>query len=65
MNVRKEPNEFQKWCLEHGYTAEQVGNLIGRSKHTVYHYFSGERSPSKKTIRLMVEKLGIDPKMFY
>lgn len=65
MNVKKNPNEFQAWCMEHGYTAQRVADQIGISKSTVYSYFSGERTPSKKTIRAMAEKLGLDPRMFY
>ena len=65
MNIRKEPNKFQRWCMEHSYTAHSIAEKIGISPYTVYSYFAGERLPSRRTMKLMEEKLGIDARKLF
>lgn len=59
-NIRKQPNKFQQHCIENGLTAGMVAEILGISKFTVYSYYRGERLPSRKTCKLMEEKLGVD-----
>lgn len=61
MRVRQEQNSFQKFCVKNDLTAEQVGAALGISKHTVYSYFSGERLPSRRTMKRFKEVFKIDP----
>ena len=67
MRIRKQEKQtaFQRYCIENGYTASMIAEKLGISKYTVYSYFRHERLPSRKTMKVMEEKLGINPhKMF-
>lgn len=61
MRVKANPNTFQKWCIDNGYTAQTIADMLGLSKHTIYNYFSGERLPSRKTRKRFKELFKIDP----
>lgn len=62
MRIKEESkrNSFQKFCIEQGYTAQDVANLVGISKYTVYAYYRGERLPNRRTMKKMDEAFGID-----
>lgn len=64
-HIRLDKNKFQQWCADNGLTAGEVAERIGISRRTVYSYFSGERLPSRKTMRKMEKELGIDAKEMF
>lgn len=63
--TREEPNKFQQYCIENNLTAGKVATECGISKSAVYSYYSGERLPSRKTMKVMEEKLGINAKEMF
>lgn len=52
-----EKTKFKKYCEDHGYTAKQVGAIVGISHNTVFSYMQGVRSPNRKILKIMKEKL--------
>ena len=52
--------EFKRVCKKRKLTARIIEEKTGISKRTIYSYFSGDRSPSKPTRKILREKLGID-----
>lgn len=61
--MRSEPTyktEFKKWCVENKMRASDVAKAVGCSRKTIYAYMQGSRLPSRRTERLMKEKLDIN-----
>lgn len=56
--------EFKKCCAERGLTARMIEEKTGIKVKTIYSYFSGYRSPSKPTRKILREKLDIDTRIF-
>ena len=57
---KKSNTRFKKWCIENRMKAADVAEKLGCSRKTVYAYMQGSRLPSRKTERLMKERLDID-----
>lgn len=61
-NHVKKVTPFRAVCLEKGYaTKEEIAKLLDITPRTAYAYLIGERTPSKKAMRRIKEKIGIDP----
>ena len=52
---KKTVNGFKQYCVDNGYTAETIAKKIGVSRRTVYAYYTGERLPSRRTMKKMEE----------
>lgn len=65
MEERKYKTKFKKWCVENRLSARTVANEIGCSRKSVYSYMQGDRYPSRKIMRRMEEKLGIDTRQMF
>ena len=61
----KKKNLFKLFCIANGLTAKQVAEDCGLSTGTVWAYYQGTRSPSKRTMKVLAEKYGIDPYKFF
>lgn len=57
--------KFKKWCIENRMRAADVAKVLECSPKSIYAYMQGYRLPSRKTERLMREKLGIDTKEIF
>lgn len=57
--------KFKKWCTENSYSAGTIAKELGCSKKAVYSYMQGLRYPSRKILRLMEERLGIDTREMF
>lgn len=57
--------KFRAWCAEHNLTAADVAQILGISKQAVDSYFQGRRLPSRRTMKLMEERLGIDTRRMF
>lgn len=66
-NHVKKVTPFRAACLEKGYeTKEEVAKVLDITPRTAYAYLIGERTPSKKAMKRIKEKMGIDPfELFY
>lgn len=49
--------KFKQACRENGYTARRVADVTGLSLSTVHSYFQGVRYPSRRTKRILIERL--------
>lgn len=53
---------FRVACLEKGYaTKEEISKALDITPRTAYAYMIGERTPSKRAMRRIKERMGIDP----
>lgn len=52
-----EKTKFKIYCEDHGYTARYIAETVGISRFTVLAYMQGVRFPSRKTLKLMNERL--------
>lgn len=57
--------KFRAWCNDQGLTSKAVAEILGISKQAVDSYFQGRRKPSRRTMKLMEEKLGIDTRRMF
>ena len=66
-NHVKKMTPFRVACLEKGYaTKEEIAKLLDITPRAAYAYLVGERTPSRKVMKRIKEKMGIDPfELFY
>ena len=61
-NYVKKMTPFRVACLEKGYaTKEEIAKLLNVTPRTAYAYIIGERTPSKRSMKLIKERMNIDP----
>lgn len=61
-NHVKKMTPFRIACLEKGYaTKEEIAKALDISPRTAYAYMIGERAPSKRAMKLIKERMNIDP----
>lgn len=61
-NHVKKMTPFRVACLEKGYaTKDAVAKILDVKPKTAYTYMIGERTPSKRVMRLIKERMGLDP----
>ena len=61
-NHVKKMTPFRVAFLEKGYeTKEEIAKLLDITPRTAYAYLVGERTPSKRVMKLIKERLNIDP----
>lgn len=58
-------NNFQRFCYERELKVEQVAELLGISKHTVYAYYRGARLPNRRTMKRFKEVFKTDPEKVF
>lgn len=56
---------FKQWCVENHMPAATIAKELECSVKTVYAYMQGYRYPSRKMLRAMEEKLGIDTRRMF
>ena len=56
--------KFREWASKNGYTAGMIEEKTGIKARTIYSYFSGDRTPSRKREKLLKETLGIQDNLF-
>lgn len=56
--------KFKVWCIENGYTIKKVAEVTGLSCSSVSAYWQNIRQPSRKTEKMLKEKLGIPSGLF-
>ena len=61
-NHVKKVTPFRAVCLEKGYaTKEEIAKVLDVTPRTAYAYMIGERTPSKRSMKLIKERMNIDP----
>lgn len=56
----KEQNGFKAFCERNGYTAPQVAEKLGISRHTAHAYMQGTRFPSRRVLKAFEKAYGVD-----
>lgn len=51
LKLKRCKNNFQRFCYERELTVEQIAELLGISKYTVYAYWRGVRLPNRRTMK--------------
>ena len=60
MEERTCKTPFKKWCIDNHLRGADVAKELGCSVKSVYAYMQGYRLPSRRTMRAMEEKFGIN-----
>lgn len=61
-NHVKKMTPFRVACLEKGYaTKEEIAKVLDITPRAAYAYMIGERTPCKRVMKLIKERLNIDP----
>lgn len=55
---------FKEWCTANGYTAKKIAELTGISFRTIWAYYQGVRTPTRKNEAVLKEKLGLPSGLF-
>lgn len=53
-------NSFKVFCIANGLTAKKIAEDCGIPQSTIWSYYQGKRTPSKKNMKLLAEKYGLD-----
>ena len=56
---------FKAFCVENGLTARKIEEDCGISRSTIWSYFQGQRVPSRKNMKVLSEKYGINVYEFF
>lgn len=55
--ITKMPNQIRKYRFEKGYSATELGAMVGKSSGTITAYERGEKRPNMAVVRLLCAAL--------